>query len=84
MDDVVLIVRDDGRGFEPGGAESGLRNMRERAAALGGTCTIRSEPGAGTELVWTVPLVTGSRPRTGRGEGPESDEPAGPGSEPQE
>ena len=67
MDDVVLIVRDDGRGFEPGGVESGLRNMRDRAAALGGGCTIRSEAGAGTELVWTVPLVTGhARHPTGR------------------
>jgi signal transduction histidine kinase len=63
LDDVVLTVRDDGRGFEPGGVESGMRNMRERAAALGGTCTIRSRPGAGTELVWTVPLVVGGSRR---------------------
>jgi signal transduction histidine kinase len=63
LDDVVLTVRDDGRGFEPGDAESGLRNMRERATSLGGTCTIRSGPGTGTELVWTVPLVVGSSGR---------------------
>jgi signal transduction histidine kinase len=80
MDDVVLTVRDDGRGFAPGGHESGLRNIRDRAATLGGVCTIRSEPGTGTDLVWTVPLVTGSsRHRVGGIEGSDADGSGGPG-----
>jgi signal transduction histidine kinase len=47
-----VAVRDDGSGFEPedGGAGQGLRNMRERAASIGGALTLRSTPGAGTAL----------------------------------
>jgi signal transduction histidine kinase len=48
-----VAVRDDGAGFEidegPGGGQ-GLRNMRERAASIGGALTLRSSPGAGTAL----------------------------------
>ena len=45
-------VRDDGVGFEAGeaGAGQGLRNMRERAATIGGAFAVRSTPGAGTAL----------------------------------
>ena len=47
-----MTVRDDGVGFEQteGGAGQGLRNMRERAASIGGTLTLRSVPGSGTAL----------------------------------
>lgn len=47
-----VLVRDDGAGFEQneGGAGQGLRNMRERAASIGGTLTLRSAPGSGTAL----------------------------------
>jgi signal transduction histidine kinase len=47
-----VLVRDDGVGFEQteGGAGHGLRNMRERAASIGGTLTLRSSPGSGTAL----------------------------------
>jgi signal transduction histidine kinase len=47
-----VLVRDDGVGFEQsdGGAGQGLRNMRERAASIGGTLTLRSTPGLGTAL----------------------------------
>jgi signal transduction histidine kinase len=47
-----VTVRDDGSGFEPeeGGAGQGLRNMRERAASIGGAMTLRSTPGSGTAL----------------------------------
>jgi len=48
----TLNVRDDGRGFvesaNPHGI--GLINMRERARALEGVFSIKSEPGRGTEL----------------------------------
>jgi signal transduction histidine kinase len=45
-------VRDDGRGFEPGRPSEGmgLRNMRERARAIGGAFSLRSAPDAGTAL----------------------------------
>lgn len=52
---LVLRVSDDGRGFVPGPAESGLANMRQRAAELGGTLEIDSTPGTGTTLRWSVP-----------------------------
>ena len=43
-------VRDDGRGFDAATAEpgAGLRNMRDRLAAVGGQVTITSAPGQGT------------------------------------
>jgi two-component system sensor histidine kinase UhpB len=48
---VVMSVRDDGRGYDrrpPNGG--GIRGMRERALAVGGTLTVSSAPGAGTEV----------------------------------
>jgi signal transduction histidine kinase len=51
---VILAVRDDGAGFEPGQAAAsnlGLRIMRERAQAIGATLTVDSEPGEGTEVI---------------------------------
>jgi signal transduction histidine kinase len=48
----IVSVRDDGAGFEPEGAWNGegLRNMRERAAAIGGALSLQSAPGAGTAV----------------------------------
>ncbi len=34
---------------------NGLRNMNERAESVGGSCSLRSRPGGGTELEWRVP-----------------------------
>jgi signal transduction histidine kinase len=50
--DRLVVIRDDGSGFEPpeGGATQGLSNMRGRAAAIGGALSLRSAPGAGTSL----------------------------------
>jgi signal transduction histidine kinase len=56
---VVLVVEDDGRGFDPGAVGAGglgLTGMRERAALLGGRLTVESAPGAGTTLVVEVPV----------------------------
>ena len=54
-DDVVLTVADDGRGLPPDATESGLRNLRDRASALGGDCDLSSGEGGGTTLTWRVP-----------------------------
>jgi signal transduction histidine kinase len=49
---VVLVVRDDGRGFEPAEAEKrygmGLRMMRERVAELDGDLEVDGVPDRGT------------------------------------
>jgi signal transduction histidine kinase len=62
-DETVLVVADDGVGFDPqtvaagpGGADSfGLRAIAERVAQLDGTLDIDSAPGHGTRLTVTVP-----------------------------
>jgi signal transduction histidine kinase len=57
-DDVQLRVVDDGVGIDPGATPGfGLRNLRERAAALGGRFETSSGPdGLGTVVVWRVPV----------------------------
>ncbi len=47
-----MVVRDDGSGFEPpgDGATQGLKNMRQRAAAIGGAFSLTTAPGRGTAL----------------------------------
>ena len=56
--DVVLTVRDDGRGLPAEMTESGLDNMRERARRHGGRCDVTSSPGAGTTITWRVPAAS--------------------------
>jgi signal transduction histidine kinase len=55
-----LFVADDGRGFDPAGTGAsggfGLRTMQERVSALGGTFSLVSAPGNGTEVTVRVPL----------------------------
>jgi two-component system, NarL family, sensor histidine kinase DevS len=55
-DDLLLVVADNGRGMGDTTRSSGLRNMRERAEAHGGTFDIDSAPGAGTRVQWHVPI----------------------------
>jgi two-component system, NarL family, sensor histidine kinase DevS len=62
IDEIVLTVRDNGKGLGERTRESGLRNMRDRAAALGGTLDLSSPRGGGTVLVWRVPISAGSDP----------------------
>lgn len=53
---VELRVRDNGRGFDPGGVlpdRLGLGIMRERAEAIKAALTIESRPGRGTEIAVT-------------------------------
>jgi signal transduction histidine kinase len=52
-----LDIRDDGRGLPPDRrAGVGLTSMRERAAELGGQCSIGPVPGGGTAVVAWLPL----------------------------
>jgi signal transduction histidine kinase len=48
----VVVVSDDGVGFENGGhgAGQGLRNMRLRADSIHGGFSLRTAPGAGTAI----------------------------------
>jgi len=67
-DEVVLDIRDDGRGFDPlalpartGTGGFGLDGMRARAARLAGARAVESEPGHGTAVSARVPLVRHDR-----------------------
>jgi signal transduction histidine kinase len=53
---LTLTVRDNGQGLPADGRRSGLRNLADRATALGGGFTAATAPEGGTEVVWTVPL----------------------------
>ncbi len=63
-DSVVLIVDDNGTGFDPAhiidSAQErerlGLYGIEERASLLGGQLTVESEPGEGTTLSVEIPL----------------------------
>ena len=53
-----LRVADNGRGIAPAATRrSGLANLQQRAAQLGGTCTLTSNQPTGTILEWTAPLA---------------------------
>lgn len=68
-DVLVLIIKDNGKGFDPkllpdkkkdrseGGF--GLEGMRERVRLLKGSMNINSRPGAGTEIILSIPLADG-------------------------
>ena len=58
-DQLVLMVMDSGQGFDEaaaGGAGLGLRGIRERAAALGGTVEIASAAGQGATVRVQAPI----------------------------
>lgn len=55
----LLMIEDDGRGFEPDRRHDtgwGLRNLAERAEAMGGSLDIGSVPGEGTTVRLRIPL----------------------------
>ncbi|WP_159942903.1 sensor histidine kinase [Nocardiopsis sp. FR6] len=53
---VTVEVEDDGTGLPEEGRRSGLRNLADRASALGGTFEAGPGPLGGTRLHWSVPL----------------------------
>ena len=59
--DLVLEVRDNGRGFEPTATPPqghyGLANMHDRANALHGDLVVESSPGAGTRIIVRIPVA---------------------------
>jgi signal transduction histidine kinase len=59
---VAIVVRDDGRGFDPSGIEGtrphlGISGMRRRAESIGGTFELESAPGSGTVITVTMPVL---------------------------
>ncbi len=59
---LVLEIRDDGVGFDLGQVSApamgkGLTGMRRRAAGTGGVLEVRSHPGKGTKITFTMPVV---------------------------
>lgn len=55
-DSVRLLVRDDGRGFDPAAADGyGLAGMRSRAEQVDGVLTVRSDPSTGTMIEMEIP-----------------------------
>ncbi|HMB23954.1 MAG TPA: sensor histidine kinase [Anaerolineales bacterium] len=65
---VRIQVRDNGTGFDPGRVDRqrshrpslGLAGMQERAALLGGTVSVQSRPGYGTQVEAVIPYHAGS------------------------
>jgi signal transduction histidine kinase len=63
LDDRLLFtVRDDGVGFDPNVTAygTGLQGMADRLDAIGGSIAVDSQPGAGTVVTGTVPVVGGA------------------------
>lgn len=54
---VCLAVTDDGVGFQEQRVESGLKNLRERAAQLGGAVEFDRGSHGGTQMRWEVPVT---------------------------
>ncbi|MGO9403424.1 MAG: two-component regulator propeller domain-containing protein [Terriglobales bacterium] len=58
-----VMIRDDGTGFDPESVFSsaghyGLVGMKERITRVGGTLTLNSQPGKGTEVTFHIPRGT--------------------------
>jgi len=62
-DDLILEVRDDGRGFTPQDVSMsfhyGLQSMRERSQLIGAELQVNSRPGGGTTVRLSLPLKSG-------------------------
>ncbi len=57
--ELVLVIRDDGQGFDLSvkGGGIGLENIRRRAYVLNGNASIKSSPGNGCEVSVTIPCT---------------------------
>lgn len=54
-DALRLSVRDNGCGIPADVTRRGLRNIADRAAAVGGHVDVRSSASTGTEVIWSAP-----------------------------
>jgi signal transduction histidine kinase len=61
-DDLVLRVRDNGKGLGASTRRSGLANLAERASRLGGGLRVGPADGGGTDLEWRVASHAGAQP----------------------
>ena len=67
---LILRVRDDGRGFETSDTAArtrgsvGLELLSALVSSHGGTLTVDTSPGQGTEIVMKVPVVPSNEPPT--------------------
>src|SRR5258706_10504199 len=63
---IELIVKDCGKGFEPGRVRGkgglGLVSLSERVHLAGGGCNIQSAPGKGTRIQASLPILTYAEP----------------------
>lgn len=63
--EVVVFVRDRGRGFDPAAVPADRKGLAEsiraRIARRGGSATVRSAPGEGTEVSLTMPRAAGKQ-----------------------
>ena len=60
--DLVLRVRDNGKGLGRSTRRSGLANLAERARGLGGMLRVGPADGGGTDLEWRVPTHAAPEP----------------------
>ena len=69
---IVLAVRDDGRGFEPGRAQRGLGTltMEDYIGAIGGSLRVDSAPGKGTRITARMPTNSASPQQAASGGSP--------------
>jgi signal transduction histidine kinase len=56
---IILIIRDNGKGFTPDKKNpgNGLQNIRRRCLKLQGACSIETEPGGGALVKCTFPIA---------------------------
>jgi signal transduction histidine kinase/phage shock protein PspC (stress-responsive transcriptional regulator) len=63
--EVTVFIRDRGCGFDPGAVPADRKGLAEsvhaRMARRGGTASVRSSPGAGTEVSLRMPRLAGER-----------------------
>src|SRR5206468_12007709 len=61
--EIRFEVEDDGRGFDPATTPrgSGMVNMSDRLAAIGGSLEVRSAPGSGTTLAGRLSVPAADR-----------------------
>lgn len=69
-DQLFVCIQDDGRGFDPDNIPQddkqhwGIKTMHERAAMVGGSCDITSQPKHGTAICVRVPYSCSNTPDT--------------------